>query len=143
MDEVYEDKILSFFRKWIKSFCNIDCFAVLIILPNNEMLHLSTHPNLTKVYGQKNYGLFDQPTKSDIYEKFSFYPWRLPNPNTKQQEIHTVREKIFNLNSGTNFVRKITNKNEEYYVIYCVSSHSKDLRNYFEFSSNANLILQE
>ncbi|APS45245.1 hypothetical protein AVI51_02545 [Piscirickettsia salmonis] len=42
MNEVYEDKMFSFFIKRLKYFCNIDCFATLIILPNNEILHLST-----------------------------------------------------------------------------------------------------
>ncbi|MCW5589651.1 MAG: hypothetical protein KIT27_08330 [Legionellales bacterium] len=142
MDKIYEKAMIKFFKAWIKKYCNIDCFAVLVILPDNDMLHLSTNPALTQVYSENNYGLIDQPTNRRIYEKHVFYPWRLPNATNKQQEVHSVREKIFNLNSGTNFVRKITTDQGLFHVIYCCSSFEKDHLNYFKFTANVNAIME-
>ncbi len=142
MDKIYEESMISFFKRWIKSYCNIDCFAILVILPDHDMLHLSTHPTLTQVYSDNHYGLVDQPTNQKIYLNFSFYPWRLPNPTKKQLEIHSIREKIFNLNAGTNFVRKIQTIQGEFCIIYCCSTHNKDPLNYFKFAANANAIFE-
>ncbi|HLB42406.1 MAG TPA: hypothetical protein VJN02_06085 [Gammaproteobacteria bacterium] len=142
MDKIYEDEITNFFKSWVKNYCNIDCFAVLVILPNNDMLHLSTHPTLTKIYHERKYGLYDQPVIKKFYENFPFYPWRQINYTRIQNEIHTIREKIFNLNSGTNFVRIINSIQGKFHIIYCVSTYNKDPLNYFKFACNVNKILE-
>jgi len=142
MDEVYENQIIRTFNSWIKNYCKIDCFAILLILPNNEMLHLSTHSLLTKIYQGRNYGLYDQPVSKIFYENLPFYSWQQPRPNKIQREIHQIREKIFNLNSGTNFVRKIDTEAGRFHIIYCVSTYENDPLHYFKFTYNVNKILE-
>lgn len=142
MDQMYENEITNFFKKWIKNYCGIDCFAILVILPDNDMLHLSTHPPLTKIYHERQYGLYDQPIMEKYYSKLPFYPWRQLKCNKLQNEIHLIREKIFNLNSGTNFVRTIDASEGRFHIIYCISSFEKNPLNYFRFACNVNKILE-
>ncbi len=142
MDEMYEAKIFNFFKQWIKNYYGIDCFAILLILPNDDFLHLSIHSHLTKIYCENNYGSYDQPVNKIYYDNFSFYPWRLPNQTRKQIEIHTVREKIFNLNAGTNFVRSINTDQGKFRIIYCMSTYNKDPLMQYVFACNAKTILE-
>lgn len=143
IDAEYEQKIIKFFKTWIDRYCGIDCFAVLVILPNNDVLHLSTHSELSKIYHENNYGLYDQPVIKKHFQEHLFYPWVTSNPTKTQKEIHLIREKIFNLNSGTNFVRKIKNNNNElFHLLYCVSSHKKDPLGYFKFACCTQEILK-
>jgi hypothetical protein len=76
------------------------------------------------------------------YQNHLFYPWVTQNPTKKQKEIHLIREKIFNINSGTNFVRRIEYSGKVFYIIYCVSSHKKDHLGYFKFACNTQKILE-
>lgn len=142
IDDAYSQRINKFFKNWIAGYCGIDYFTILVYLPDNDMLHFSTHLELSIVYQKNNYGLYDQPTVKKLYHDNIFYPWVTANPTKAQQEIHTIREKIFNMNSGTNFVRRIENNGNVFHVIYCVSSNKKDPLGYFKFALNAERIYQ-
>lgn len=141
MNELYEKEIMHFFKSNMQSLYGIDCFALLVILPNNEMIHLSTEPQFTKIYERYNYGFIDQPTAKEIYTTFSFYPLQLPNMNPYQAIIHEIRENTFNINCGTNFVREVNTKSDRFYLIYCVASNNKNPYSYLEFASRANEIM--
>jgi len=143
LDEIYREEVNSLHRNWITNYYNIGHWAIFCILPNQHIVYLSSHPQLSRIYVERNYGYNDCMLTPEMYENWPFYPWRTNNKNSKiLKEIHTIREEIFNLNSGTNFVRKIDTEEGRYHLIYCISSPRKDPLMYYIFSCNVNAILE-
>lgn len=134
----------DFFSRWIKGFLNIDAFAMLLILPNKQVMYLSTQNKLAMIYRSQQLAYYDQPMDAYFYENFEFYPWRMSRyaAHAIQNKIHNMRENQFDMHCGTNFVRQAKTDQGPFYLIYSVSSHKKNPLGYTCFASNVQLITQ-
>lgn len=142
VDEVYRQRISVFHRQWVDGFFDIGHFAIFVILPNKNIVYLSSHPELSKLYTSKGYGMYDCMLSSEMYESWPFYPWRTSKKGPIIDEIHNTRENVFNLNCGTNFVRKIDTEEGRFYLIYCLSTPKKNPLMSYIFACNINAILE-
>ncbi len=145
ISKTYEDQINAFFNRWIKGYFNIDHFAILIVLPNKEVVHISTNTKLVEVYNMRKYGLFDCALHEQMYLNWPFYPWRRmlsKEKATQVEEIHQFREKEFSLNAGTNFVRKIESSEGTFNIIYAIATKKQDPLMQYVFACNVNAILE-
>lgn len=123
----YKNEINYLLKSWMKNYYEICSFGLFVILPNKEVLYTSTNADLSKVYVTRNFARHDILLKEEMYKNYLIYPWRIKKSNRYIEEITLTREKIFNLNAGTTYVRKLKDKlKNDYHIIYCVSTHNKN-----------------
>lgn len=143
LSSIYKRNIDSFFKNWIKNYFDISNLGLFIILPNKEILYLSTRSELSEVYSSRNFFKYDLILKSEMYENYNIYPWRTKKSNKYIEEINLTREKIFGMYSGTTFVRKLHGpSNDLFFLIYCVSTYNKDPLMKYIYACFSNEILE-
>jgi hypothetical protein len=139
----HEYFINKFFNKWIKNYYEISNIGIFVILNDDEMIYLSTHKQLAEFYVAQNFKRFDLILKKEIYLNYNLYPWKMNKTNKYINEINFTREKLFSMYSGTSFVRKLTDKNNnQYHVIFCVSTYNPDPMIQYLYACLPNEILE-
>ncbi|WP_119344554.1 hypothetical protein [Facilibium subflavum] len=141
ISEAYEFQVCAFFNKWIKSYYHIDHFAILIVLPDDNILHVSTNSLLVKHYNQMNFIQHDYAMNPAMYKNWPYYPWDCSDDIITSKAV-SFRKNQWGLNAGTNFVRKIKTDQGEFFIIYAVATHRNGELAKYHFTCNANAIFE-
>lgn len=137
MTESHIPRIKELFKSDVERFLEISHFSVIVITPEKEAYIVSARKDFSDSYCKQGFHKYDNALCPLMYENLDFYTWAEGYVKLHQKEIANVK-KVYGLNNGTVFVRRI----KSHTLLYCVATEKEDPIMKTIFVNHANSILQ-
>ena len=131
-------RLAKVFKKEIEGIAGINHVTIHLILPTNESVCLTSSYNVLHDYVKCQYGPNDHSLIPRYYENLPLYAWDICPLNESAAKLNKIKQERYNLQSGTNFVRRLG----YFTLIYSVATFIQDPVMKYVMISKANQILE-